>query len=145
MKVISSYKELNGEIEILALRITDLRKEYRRIVDKMLQGPSGVSIANYSFEPRAGFVTAPLDKQYARLGEIEKKIAELEEDMKPKLDSLRAMKEKMKELEGLEYKVFYAHKVEGKSLNQVAGELNYTPEYIRKINAELNKEKAPAI
>jgi len=47
---------------------------------------------------------------------------------------------KLKEFEGIEYKVAYLVQVKGYTLQQVADELKYSPGYIQNISAKVNKK-----
>ena len=49
------------------------------------------------------------------------------------------MKEKIKKLEGIDYKVVYLRDIEGKSLVEIADELGYSYDYIKEISARNKK------
>lgn len=83
------------------------------------------------------FHTVPLDNSARRVDRLSERI----EQMHDELDRLRKHKElidkKLSELDGLEYKVAFARYVQGKSLQQIAEELEYSPEHIRRISSRL--------
>jgi DNA-directed RNA polymerase specialized sigma subunit len=77
------------------------------------------------------------------LEQSERKIKALNR-LKKRFDQMEQSKKRMDEaisrFQGLEYKIAYRRYVLGKQLNEIADELGYTYEHIRRIHAKLRKD-----
>lgn len=89
--------------------------------------------------------TVPLDNMASRVDRLTEKLEKLEEQLKFKEAAEFRLKEQLARYEGLEYKVLYRRYVEGKSLKDIAEELNYSYDYIREIAVRIRAEQPTII
>lgn len=62
---------------------------------------------------------------------LEERIEAIEYELAHKLNDLHDLKELISTFDGLEYKILYRKHVEGKTLETIANELNYSTNYIK--------------
>lgn len=136
MNIIQSYKDLCEEIEAWELRVRTYQEQIKTVrrLGK-LDGPSDISGIDYSRDPvqstsQIGFAEAIISLQ---------KLQSHLELHTEALEKLYEKKDKLEEhiagLEGLDQKVVYMRDIQGKSLLEIANELGYSYDYIRKISA----------
>lgn len=141
MYCIDSYKDLCTEIEIYKDRINNL-KEQKKIMLKLMDcnRPKDIAPIDYSGMPHGSKNFMSLDRIWEDIKHIENmlylEITNLEhmEETKAKINS------KLNGLEGLQYKVEYKHSIEGKTLQQIADELGYSYDHIRRIHSKCHNE-----
>ncbi|PEP99933.1 hypothetical protein, partial [Bacillus toyonensis] len=63
-------------------------------------------------------------------GKLEERIAVREHDLAHKMNDMIDFKKVISTFHGLEHKIMYGKYVEGKTLEKLAEELNYSPRYI---------------
>lgn len=141
MNITQSYHDLLKEIEIIELRLEDLKSEQRKL-RRILDAPDTPSamIASYGKERvQSSPYWMTLLHVEERYEEISKLIRPLEDTFSRKLLTKRQIEEKLNEFEGLEYKIIYAYEMQGKPLYQVADELGYSYDWIRQVYSRTKK------
>lgn len=68
---------------------------------------------------------------------VEEKIEAIEYELAHRLNDLYDLKKLISTFEGLEYKILYRKHVEGKTLEVIASELNYSTNYIKMKHANI--------
>ncbi|HZG82045.1 MAG TPA: hypothetical protein VEZ13_14845 [Brevibacillus sp.] len=125
MEIIQSYHDLCKEIDIFEMRISDLEWEYE-------------------FWYRACFsssrkLSTPLDICLERMEKICDQVETYSAILEEKEKTRKAIEERMNEFDGLEYKVQYMRDVEGKTLAEIAADLGYSYNWIKKISRRAKK------
>lgn len=122
--VTTSYHDLCKEIDILELRIKNLEAEYKMWYWKGCHGGM-----------------APLDVCLERMKEIcdqvELYVTLLDEKEKVK----KQIEERMAEIDKIENRVAYMRDVEGKSLAEIAADLNYSYDWIKRLSARTSRRR----
>ncbi|MBU5214938.1 hypothetical protein [Heyndrickxia oleronia] len=136
----NTYLDLCKEIDILDIRISSLEREREHLRRMMFaNAPSGVRTIDYSSERvSSSFSPMPFDEIYSRVKDIDKTLEPLYKIMDEKQDAKRKMEVKISEFEGIDYKVAFM-RMQGKSLIEIADELGYSYDWIRKVSSRLNK------
>ena len=86
------------------------------------------------------FQSVPLDNAAKRFDNLSDKIEKLEESLKEKVEAADRIRNQLSQYKGLEYKVYYMRYIEGKTLKDVAHELNFNYDYIREVASKLKKQ-----
>lgn len=125
MEIIQSYHDLCKEIDIFEMRISDLEWEYE-------------------FWYRACFgagrkLSAPLDICLERMERICDQVETYSTILEEKEKTRKAIEERLNKFDGLEHKVSYMRDVEGKTLAEIAADLGYSYDWIRKIGSRAKK------
>ena len=120
MLLISTYQDLLLEIELYKSRLEDLERE------------------DYALR-RIEYKRIDLDIYLERKHKVNNEAAILQAILDDKRETQKAILEKLKQLEGIEYQIAYKRFIEGKSLNKIAEELKYSDSYIMKKSAEVTK------
>lgn len=120
--------------------ITDQKEQMIKLMYELTGAPKELKAQVYTDMPRGG---TPID--YARLIEgmtrLEHMLEIEERILKSMQESEKVLDDKLKRLEGIDYRVAYLIQVKGRTLQEVADELGYSLGYIKNISANLNKEK----
>jgi DNA-directed RNA polymerase specialized sigma subunit len=116
-KWLKDYQKLKDEIAYLEFELNRYKRELKRWTYGDLQD---VKLEEKSIASR-----------------LEEKIAEVEYELAHKENDLYDMKKLIKTFKGLDHKILYGKYVEGKTLEQIAEELNYSASYIYKRHAEI--------
>lgn len=138
MEGIKTYKELQLEKDIIHLRINQL-KEQQRLLSKELRGPKDIAAIDYSKDRGTGIAPRPLEDVLVETMQIDSMIYLEEEKLKNTERTIKAIDDKLKNFEGLRYKVAYMREVEEKSLQEISDELNHEYGYIKNISMAINK------
>lgn len=136
-------KDIILEIEILYLRLDDLEREYRHLYSLCFPTKTKLT-ANYSGMPGQSSQPLPLGYAIKSLQKIQESLSEVTALIEGKKELLKAIKERMSKLEGVDHQVVYKRDVEGKSLQEIADELHKSYSLIAKIsskNAKRVKDK----
>lgn len=137
----SIYTDLCNEIEILQIRSSEIECELN-YVQKSIENhctPSTKLVASYTGMPGAGFVPAAFDKLWSNLFNLEIQRDEINDIMSLKYEARNRMESKMSEFEGLENKVIVMRDIQRKTLIEIADELGYSYDWIRKVSSRVNK------
>ncbi|WNS74248.1 hypothetical protein RRV45_15160 [Bacillus sp. DTU_2020_1000418_1_SI_GHA_SEK_038] len=85
------------------------------------------------------FHSVPMDNAAERFDKLSNKIERVESLLKKKEETKRRVESLMNDYEELPRKIAYMRFVQGKSLKEIANELNYTHQYVRKIMMKMRK------
>ena len=140
MTITKSYHDLCREIEIIELRIDDLKEEYRFYMRMFSQGPGEVKATRYDRD----LVTSSKpymepEEAYRRCAEINEILVELDGLLTKKLETKAEMEKKMSDFETLEGKINYMFHIKGMKLYEVADELGYSYDWIRHVKSRYDR------
>lgn len=121
MLLISTYQDLLIEIDIYIKRLEDLQREQYALT--RLRWNNGVGYDLF------------IEKQV----ELNNKVAIVQAIVDDKRETQKDILEKLKQLEGLEYQIAYKRFVEGKTLNEIADELNISEIWAKKKSAKVSR------
>lgn len=136
-----SYNDLLAEIDMLEIRIKDMERERDFLRKSMYaNAPKFKGVVDYSKEQTTGgLLPMSLDKIVDRLMKIDYSLEMHYEITKVKKDAKKKIDESLNELEGLEYKVAYLRDVKKMRLHEIASELGYSEDHIRRVSSKVKK------
>ncbi|MEH7150322.1 hypothetical protein CN404_19490 [Bacillus thuringiensis] len=111
------YQELEGEIAYIEFDLQRSQRELKRWVSGDLQD-----------------VRLTTESEGAK---VEERIASIEYELAHKMNDLYGLKKLILTFKGLEHQIMYGKYVEGKRLDEIAKELNYSAQYIYNKHAEI--------
>lgn len=85
------------------------------------------------------FNTVPMDNAAERFDKLSDKIERLEKIIKAKQEVKNRIEKLMNQYEELPRKIAYMRFVQGKTLKQIANELNYSYDYVREIMSKMKR------
>lgn len=133
-----AYKPLIEEIEILEMRIDGLREERELLVKKMEKGPGEVGSISYDGMPKGNAEYKDLARYIEEIKRIDSHLELDEGILSIKKATLRKIKKKVENFVGIEHKIAI-RQLQGKSLKDIAEELGYSYDWLRKVNAKMQK------
>lgn len=138
-----SYNDLIIEIESLVIRISDMERERDFLRKSMYaNAPKFKGVVDYSQEHVSGGpMPLPLDKIIERLNKIDDSLYVLNQLLYEKRASKQRLEQVLGGFEGLDYKVSYMRDIKGMRLQEIADELGYSHEHIRRISSRIKKRK----
>lgn len=143
MSIVSSYKNLIIEIEIAKKRIEGLEYERELVVKSLFKGaPKSVGSISYDGMPKGSAVHRSLDRTWEDIRRIDNMLFLENEILKNNLKIKNQMNERIDALEGIEYKIVYMRDIEGESLNDIAKEIGYNYDYVRRVYARYKKSQS---
>ncbi|MEK4565203.1 sigma factor-like helix-turn-helix DNA-binding protein [Alkalihalobacillus sp. FSL R5-0424] len=83
------------------------------------------------------FNKVPMDNAAERVDRLTERLELMRAERNVLIDRTVVIAEKLRELDGIEYQVGYKRYVEGKTLQQIADELERSHEHIRKISSRI--------
>ncbi|MCB5235495.1 hypothetical protein [Niallia circulans] len=129
-EVLSMYRELQEETEYYETLLKEINVQWKINYGLLAHNPSpnGGGYIPVAMDITAGHMDKLMDryKRVEKALEINKRLMKVSEDL-------------LKRFDGLKYKVAYARFVEGKSLMEIAVELNYSYDHIRRVMSKINK------
>lgn len=138
---ITTYHDLCKEIEVLELRAEEIELQVKRIHSKMSPGPSTRMVASYEGMPGAGMAVYSFTNLYDDLHTITSELDEVYDILALKCEYKLRMEAKMSEFEGIENKVAYERDIQRKPLFQIAKEMDYSYDWIRKISQRVKRQR----
>lgn len=84
--------------------------------------------------------TVPLNNAAERVDKLSDKIELMEKELEIKTVRMDKLNQQLQKYKGLEYKIFYKRYIECKTLKDIAEELNYNYDYIRRVAVRLKAE-----
>lgn len=115
---LKDYRKLEEQIAYLEFNLSKTKRELRR-----WENP--YDLGKYKLEAES-------------LGaNVEDKIELIQYELAHKLNDLHDLKKLISTFDGLEYKILYRKHVEGKTLETIASELNYSTNYIKMKHANI--------
>ena len=124
--ILLSYKDLCYEIEYFELLLKETEKEWR-YNRKIMIGHPGKSTAY------------PIDTIAVNMDKIRERHDKYEQLLDVKIRLKERAEDIIKSFEGIEYKVAYKRFVEKKKLEEIAEELHYSVDGIKKISSRITK------
>lgn len=141
--MLDNYKDIITEIELSKIRIEGLKKEYwhiRKDITNSSNFVGGVKGVSYDSLPGGSKNDTPLEVHWDRIRRIDNAIM-IEQDRIKILENTKTkMDKKLEELEGLDKKI-YSMQLQGYTLKEIADKLSYNESYIRRVAAEIKKER----
>jgi hypothetical protein len=139
MEAIKCYEGLCREIENYEMRQESLIAQKEGIMKRWLKPLGDIKGTDYTrTRVQGGRQRLDMEEELFRLGETEKSIEKYQVLLEKLHGSLGRMKEQIDEMKGLEYKISFMKRVEGKNLLVISEELNYSYGYIRKLSSEMS-------
>lgn len=135
MEIITSYKDLCEEIELLEFLLNDLQRQLKATHKIINTGKAPSSIPCF----------VPLNKSLAQYDNIMERAHRLQEEIEHKKEFQQEITTRLARLEGMEYIVFRGRYIEGKSLQQIADEQGYSYSVIARASARIKPHTAIAI
>lgn len=115
---LKDYRKLEEQITYLEYNLSKTKRELRRWENVN-------DLGKYKLEAES-------------LGaNVELRIEAIEYELAHKLNDLHDLKKLISTFDGLEYKILYRKHVEGKTLETIASELNYSTNYIKMKHANI--------
>jgi DNA-directed RNA polymerase specialized sigma24 family protein len=141
MRFTDSYIDLCGEIEMLEIRIKDMEQEREFLRKRMYDNaPTFRATASYGTERvQNGYAPMSLDRILERLNKIDDSLNTMHEVLRAKKDARSKMERVLGNFDGLEYKVAYMRDIKRMKLHEIADELGYSHDWIRKISSRVRK------
>jgi DNA-directed RNA polymerase specialized sigma subunit len=136
---IDSYKDLCSEIEISKIRIEGLEGQKKEL-KKLLDGPQEISCQQYSDLPKGSHNYLSIDRVVDSLSRIDSMLEIENSLLKAMIITQTKLNEKLKGLQGIEYKIMYKREIEGKSFARIGQELNYSEMQVGRIFKKLECE-----
>lgn len=136
-EILSMYRELCNEIEYFETILKETETEWKINRKLMFINPSPQS---------GGYIPVSMDIVAQNLDKIMDRHDKIERLLNAKKRLKKQAERIMNQFDGIDYKVAYARFVEGKKLELIAEELNYSVDGIKKISARISrliKEKEP--
>ncbi len=132
MDFVRTYYDISKEIEILELRLMDLEDELKAARKLCFDGtlPS---------EPNP--VHVPLDKALEQYDAVVAKIRETSDRLAQKKLIRAKIEANIRDFQGIEYQVAYMRDIQGKPLYQIADELGYSYDWIRKLSSRIKAQR----
>ncbi|WP_199614672.1 sigma-70 family RNA polymerase sigma factor [Paenibacillus alkalitolerans] len=134
MDKLESYRDLCKEIELWEIRLDDLKTERFKLLKPLLKAPQTKLCASYEGMPGAGMQVINFAKEWDRITQIDESIEEVQDILSLKREAKKRMEQVISKMSVLEYRVAIMRDVERKKLNDIAEELGYSYEWIRKIS-----------
>ncbi len=113
------YQELEGEIEYMEFDLQRSKRELKRWISGDLQD-----------------VRLTAESEGAK---VEERIAAIEYELAHKMNDMWDLNKLIYKFEGLDHQILKLKYVDGLTLANIASELNYNPDYIRRRHAEVMK------
>jgi DNA-directed RNA polymerase specialized sigma24 family protein len=120
------YHDLCIEIDIITIRIKNLENEYNYWLEASFK-----STINKAF---------PLDTCLNRMQKICDLVEEYTNLLEEKESTRKEIEQRMSAFEGLEYKVAYMRHAKGMTLPEIAADLGYSYDWIKRISMRIRKQ-----
>lgn len=134
----TTYGDLCNEIEILSIRASSIRAELEIIKRSMSTPPRAKLVATYSGMPN-GSGTLSFERLCSQFFVLQTKLDEVEDVLSLKREACARMELRMADFKGLEYQVVVMRDVQRKPLTEIADELGYSYDWIRKISSKIER------
>ena len=140
--IAKSYKDLCIEIQLLELRVKDLKEEYNFYASFIDSKPNGIRVSTTDTERVTG--SKPYmnpEEAFNKCTEINALLVQYDKLLTDKLKTKSEMEVGMEQLETLEGKINYYFHVKNKKLYEIADELGYSYEWIREVKSRHDKKE----
>jgi len=140
--ITKSYKDLCIEIQLLELRVKDLKREYNFYASFIDTKPRGIRVSTTEGERVTS--SKPYmnpEEAYRKCAEINALLIQYDELLTDKLTTKVEMEKGMEQLETLEGKINYYFHVKKMKLYEIADELGYSYEWIREVKSRYERRQ----
>lgn len=132
MYSINCYVDLCTEIEIAETRIEGIIGQ-RKALMKLLGAPQELKAMQYSDMPKGSHNYMSIDRLGDSINRLDNMLFIEENLLKGMLATKAKINDKLKGLEGIQYKVMYKREIENKTIIRIAEELNYSTRQVDRI------------
>lgn len=139
MYIVRRYNDLLIEIQLCNLRIKDLETQIENIDELMIKPPSDVSGIDYSGMPKGSHNYTSLDRYIDLRNKLCNNLNFEYKLFKNLIEQKNQNNEKIKKLEGIEYKISYLKIIKGYSFKQIAEKLGKSEQYIRNVYSKTGR------
>lgn len=133
-----TYNDLSNEIEILEIRAYEIKQELELVKRFMDTPPRAKLVANYSGMPN-GSGTLSFERLCGQYFASQSMLDDVNDILLLKREARKRMELRMADFKGLEYQVVVMRDVQRKPLTEIAEELGYSYDWIRKISSKVAK------
>lgn len=124
--------DLCTEIEIAETRIEGIIGQ-RKALMKLLGAPQELKAMQYSDMPKGSHNYMSIDRLGDSINRLDNMLFIEENLLKGMLATKAKINDKLKGLEGIQYKVMYKREIENKTIIRIAEELNYSTRQVDRI------------
>ncbi len=129
-----NFKDFLLEIENLKIMLQELERE-KKALEKELGRPTDIKAYDTAKEPGAPRPSRTVDRVLVDYMDVCYRIHYLQESLSKKLDAKKKIKDNLRKLQGLDYRVVYLRDIENKKLWEIALELNYSEDWIKRVSS----------
>ncbi|WP_445506807.1 hypothetical protein [Niallia sp. 03190] len=129
-EILSMYKEVCEEIENYEVLLKEINSQWKINYGLMERNPSPNG---------GGYIPVTMDIVAGHMDKLRDKHDRIERILKANRKLKKVAEEMLKKFNGTDYKVAYARFVEGKKLEDIAEELNYSIDGIKKISSRITR------
>lgn len=135
------YQNLGEEIEMMKIQLKDLEIEHKYLMKNMeMNAPKFNGVTDYSAERvTGGQVPLTLDEIAGRHDRIMEKSQYLQERIADKQSIMGELRFVMSKKKGLEQQIIYMRDVLGYTLKEIASELGYSYDHIRRVSSRMKR------
>lgn len=140
--VTQTYSDICKEIQLLELRLKDLKKEYRFYLGFISSHPGQMKTSSLQSDKiQSSNPYMPAEEAYRKCMEINELIVQYDELITNKLSTKREIEKGMSDFETLEGKINYYFHVKNMKLYEIADELGYSYNWIRQVKHRHDNEQ----
>lgn len=132
----TTYNDLCNEIEILNIRAYEIKTEMDFVKRHMHTPPRAKLVASYSGMPNASG-TLSFERLCGQYFALQTTLDDVNDILSLKREAQKRMELRMADFKGLEYQVVVMRDVQRKPLTEIADELGYSYNWIRKISSKV--------
>lgn len=129
--------DLCTEIEIAETRIEGIIGQ-RKALMKLLGAPQELKAMQYSDMPKGSHNYMSIDRLADSIDRLDNMLFIEENLLKGMLATKAKINDKLKGLEGIQYKVMYKREIENKTIIRIAEELNYSTRQVDRIISSMS-------
>ena len=140
--IAKSYKDLCTEIQLLELRVKDLKQEYNFYASFIDSKPAGIRVS--STESERVTSSKPYmnpEEAFKKCTEINALLVQYDKLLTDKLNTKAEMEKGMEKFETLEGKINYYFHVKNMKLYEIADYLGYSYDWIREVKSRHDKKQ----
>jgi transcriptional regulator with XRE-family HTH domain len=140
-EIIKSYQELCDEIDIWKSRVKAYEAEIRALKKLAnIYGPSDIGALDYSQDRVQSSTHIGFETYLLRLYEIEAKMQAYDIAIGEMMDAKDTIERKLDEMTGIDHQVVYLRDIKGYKLQEIADQLHFSIDYIKKVSARNKSE-----
>ncbi|MGG0516618.1 hypothetical protein [Bacillus pseudomycoides] len=135
------YQNLGEEIEMMKIQLKDLEIEHKYLMKNMeMNAPKFNGVTDYSAERvTGGQVPLALDEIAGRHDRIMEKSQYLQQRITDKQSIMGELQFVMSKKKGLEQRIVYMRDVLGMTLKEIASEVGYSYDHIRRVSSRMKR------